>query len=305
MRMHIHKLELLKQKITYQIIGFILVAVLYSAIIGVLVELVDFYILHYKPSSVSVLSLGKRLFLSSFNSLWILIIWIFIYYIYHYYQRNRSQELDTFRLENLVKSLQLKTIKSHINPHFIFNALNSIRALVDENPERARQAITELSNILRSSLNSDQEETVLLKDELEIVEDYLALEEMRFEERLKVDMDIDLDTLQQQVPPMMLQTLVENAIKHGISKKVEGGFVRIRSIFKDDNYIMMVENTGQLEVGKPEANNGFGIKSTVERLQLMYGENANFEIKNLNKEEVLTTITLPINVPVKYNLAKN
>lgn len=304
MRIHIHKLDLLKKNIVYQILGFLIVALLYSIIFGVLVELVDFYILHYKPSPSRVLSLGKRLFLSSFNSLWILMIWIFIYYTYHYYQRNRTQELDTFRLENLVKSLQLKTIKSHINPHFIFNALNSIRALVDENPERARKAITELSNILRSSLNSDQQETVLLKDELEIVEDYLALEQMRFEERLKVEMDIDMDTLQQQVPPMMLQTLVENAIKHGISKKVEGGFIRIRSIFKDDNYIMMVENTGQLEAGKPEPNAGFGLKSTKERLQLMYSENAFMEINNLNNKEVLAIISFPINVSMQYNLTK-
>ena len=304
MRIHIHKLDLLKQKITYQIVGFVMIAILYSIIYGTLVELVDFYILHYKPSSVRVFSLGKRLFLSSFNSLWILVIWIFIYYIYHYYQRNRTQELDTFRLENLVKSLQLKTIKSHINPHFIFNALNSIRALVDENPERARKAITELSNILRSSLNSDQKETVLLKDELEIVEDYLALEQMRFEERLRVEMDIDFDTLYQYVPPMMLQTLVENAIKHGISKKVQGGNIRVRSIFKDDSYIMMVENTGQLEAGKPD-DNGFGLKSTKERLQLMYAENAALEINNLNNTEVLAKITLPINVTQELNLAKN
>lgn len=305
MRWHIHKIKLLKKKITFQIIGFLLVAILYSIIIGVLVELVDFYILHYKPVPIQTLSLGKRLFLSSFNSLWILMIWIFVYYTYHYYQRNRTQELDTFRLENLVKSLQLKTIKSNINPHFIFNALNSIRALVDENPERARKAITELSNILRSSLNSDQKETVLLKDELEIVEDYLALEQMRFEERLKVDLDIDIDTLYQQVPPMMLQTLVENAIKHGISKKVQGGIIRIRSIFKDNNYIMMVENTGQLEAGKPDDNNGFGLKSTKERLHLMYPENATLIVKNLNKEEVLAKITLPINVALEFNLAKN
>ena len=304
MRMHIHKLQLLKKKISLQIIGLLIVAILYSIIFGVVVELVDYYVLHYKPASVQVLSLGKRLFLSSFNSLWILMIWIFIYYTYHYYQRSRAQQLDTFRLENLVKSLQLKTIKSHINPHFIFNALNSIRALVDENPERARKAITELSNILRSSLNSDQQETVFLKDELEIVEDYLALEQMRFEERLKVEMDIDPDTLFQQVPPMMLQTLVENAIKHGIGKKVKGGYIRVRSVFKNDSYIMIVENTGQLEAAKP-GNNGFGLKSTKERLHLMFAENASLEISNFNTTEVLAKIVLPINVVLESNLAKN
>jgi LytS/YehU family sensor histidine kinase len=121
----------------------------------------------------------------------------------------------------MVKELELQTIKAHINPHFIFNSLNSIRALVDENPERARKAVTELSNILRSSLQSDKMETVSLQKELSIVKDYLALEYMRFEDRLKIVYDIDEDTLDRPVPPMMLQTLVENAIKHGISKQMD------------------------------------------------------------------------------------
>ncbi|MEI9956995.1 MAG: histidine kinase [Ferruginibacter sp.] len=103
--------------------------------------------------------------------------------------------------------------------------------MVDENPERARRAITELSNILRSSMKAEKAETVSLQKELDIVKDYLALEHMRFEERLNVEMDIDKNTLNQQVPPMMLQTLVENSIKHGISKLVDGGVVRITADF--------------------------------------------------------------------------
>ena len=103
--------------------------------------------------------------------------------------------MDTLRLESLVKELELQTIKAHINPHFIFNSLNSIRALVDENPQRARKAVTELSNILRSSMQSEKMETVPLEKELYIVKDYLALENMRFEDRLRVEYEIDEDTL--------------------------------------------------------------------------------------------------------------
>ncbi|MCY7292876.1 MAG: histidine kinase, partial [Ferruginibacter sp.] len=131
----------------------------------------------------------------------LLSIWLLIYVVWHFVDKNRKDQLDKLRLEGMVKSLELKTIKSHINPHFIFNALNSIRALVDENPERARTAITELSNILRSSLRAEKEETVPLQQELDIVQDYLALEQMRFEERLKIEMDIDPDTLMQPIPP--------------------------------------------------------------------------------------------------------
>src|SRR6478735_9978826 len=172
-----------------------------------------------------------RLLNNSVNSGIFIIPWIMIYYFYHYIEKSRKQQLDTLKLEALVKELELKTIKAHINPHFIFNALNSIRALIDENPVRARTAVTELSNILRSSMQTEKGETVSLGEELKIVKDYLALENMRFEDRLKIEYEIDDDTLDQQVPPMMLQTLVENAIKHGISKNVRGGMVRIISDF--------------------------------------------------------------------------
>mgnify|MGYP003452110793 FL=1 len=219
-------------------------------------------------------------------------LWFLIYIVYHYVEKNRKDQLDRLKLESTVKELELKTIKSHINPHFIFNSLNSIRALVDENPERARKAITELSNILRSSMQAEKSETVTLQRELNIVEDYLALEHMRFEERLKVEMDIDPDTLNHQVPPMMLQTLVENSIKHGISKLVHGGVVRIVADFKDDHLELLVQNTGQLNLNTN--GDGFGIKSTQDRLNLMYQGKATFAIRNMGTNMVESKVTMPV-----------
>ena len=219
-------------------------------------------------------------------------LWLLIYMVWHYFIRNRKDELDKLRLEKIVKELELNTIKSHINPHFIFNSLNSIRALVDENPSRARTAITELSNILRSSLQVEKQETVSLQQELNIVKDYLALEHMRFEERLKVQFDIDEDTLGQHVPPMMLQTLVENAIKHGIGKRINGGVVKIISRFNLNKFELVVQNTGTLE-GNVEA--GFGFKSTRNRLNLLYGENASFVIHQLDENTVEAKIEMTIN----------
>jgi len=220
------------------------------------------------------------------------LIWNFIYFMYHFMAKTRKQQMDTIKLEALVKELELKTIKAHINPHFIFNALNSIRALIDENPVRARKAITELSNILRSSLSAEKGETVSLEAELKIVKDYLALENMRFEDRLRVEYDIDEDTLDQQVPPMMLQTLVENAIKHGISKQVRGGVVRIVSDFKGNYHRLSVENTGQLN--GLSSSSGFGLSSTQDRLALLYGEKAKFEIRQLNYDLVEAKVLIPI-----------
>jgi two-component system, LytTR family, sensor kinase len=138
-----------------------------------------------------------RLLLTNLENGLYIIPWTVIYYFYHYIPKARKQQLDTLKLEALVKELELKTIKSHINPHFIFNALNSIRALIDENPDRARKAITELSNILRSSMQTEKQETVLFEKELNIVKDYLALEHIRFEDRLQVQYDIADNTLSQ------------------------------------------------------------------------------------------------------------
>jgi len=236
----------------------------------------------------------KTELLGLYQNLLLIALWFLIYIVYHYVDKNRKDQLDRLKLESTVKELELKTIKSHINPHFIFNSLNSIRALVDENPERARTAITELSNILRSSMKAEKSETVSLQKELDIVKDYLALEHMRFEERLSVEMDIDQDTLGQQVPPMMLQTLVENSIKHGISKLVDGGVVRIVADFKGDNLELLVQNTGQLN-GNMNGD-GFGIKSTQDRLNLMYQGKAHFEIKNLNGNMVESKVTMPVTI---------
>ncbi len=219
-------------------------------------------------------------------------LWLLLYMVWHYLERNRKDEIDKLSLEKTVKELELNTIKSHINPHFIFNSLNSIRAMVDENPQRARTAITELSNILRSSMQVEKMETVPLQKELDIVKDYLALEHMRFEERLKIEMDIDEDTLEQPVPPMMLQTLVENAIKHGISKKIKGGVVKIISRYTDHHFELIVQNSGTIdEELLPE---GFGLTSTRDRLKFLFQGKAQFQIKKINGSEVQAKIVMPI-----------
>ncbi|MBA4196022.1 MAG: sensor histidine kinase [Chitinophaga sp.] len=222
-----------------------------------------------------------------------MLIWNLIYYAYHYIQRSRKEQIDRIRLESLVKELELKTIKSHINPHFIFNALNSIRALVDENPVRARTAITELSNILRSSMQAEKLETAPFERELNIVKDYLALEHIRFEDRLRVEYIINDQTLDTHVPPMMLQTLVENAIKHGISKMKDGGLIKIIAEFKNNNFELTIENTGELN--GIASSDGFGVASTHNRLSILYGNNATFELKQINDATVQAKVIIPLN----------
>jgi two-component system, LytTR family, sensor kinase len=238
------------------------------------------------------LEFSNRFLLLTVENLLCIVPWTLIYFFFHYIGKTRKQQLDTLKLEALVKELELKTIKSHINPHFIFNALNSIRALIDENPLRARKAITELSNILRSSMQTEKQETVFFEKELNIVKDYLALEHIRFEDRLNVQYEIADNTLTQLIPPMMLQTLVENAIKHGISKQVRGGTVTIVSQMKDHYHQLVIRNTGRLNKNGNE--DGFGLTSTRNRLYLLFGEQANFNIREIPENMVEAELQIPL-----------
>lgn len=275
------------EKIMPKLITGILVVCIINSLIRIgAVNLLDL------STSRRKVDFSTRLLATTLENGLFIIPWTLIYYFYHYIEKSRKQQLDTLKLEALVKELELKTIKSHINPHFIFNALNSIRALIDENPNRARTAITELSNILRSSMQAEKLETVTFEKELNIVKDYLALEHIRFEDRLQIEYDIDDDTLNQPIPPMMLQTLVENAIKHGISRQLKGGQVKIISYFRDEYHELVIQNSGRLN-GIMNGD-GFGLASTKNRLQLLFGAKANFDIKEVNGEMVEAIVLIPI-----------
>jgi sensor histidine kinase YesM len=292
MRETIHRMSILLKSLQQQVIHFIMLTIVFATCVS-LVQTFFEQTCGLRSMRAGEYAVFHRLFFYNFApTTSALFIWSSIYFMYHYVMKSRKQQMDTLQLEALVKALELKTIKAHINPHFIFNALNSIRALIDENPERARAAITELSNILRSSLNAEKGETVSFKEELKIVKDYLALENMRFEDRLKVEYDVDEETLNQQVPPMMLQTLVENAIKHGISKQVKGGVVKIMSDFRGNFHELSVQNTGYLNGGAHKG--GFGLSSTQDRLSLLYGEKASFEIKQLDPSLVEARVLIPV-----------
>jgi sensor histidine kinase YesM len=270
------------------LIGVVSLCIVYSLTNSSVVEWLGWYNIKMK------VTLRERFFYNLFNDSPIILVWVSIYFIWHYMESGRKSLVDKVKLESLVKELELRTIKSHINPHFIFNALNSIRALVDENPERARTAITELSNILRSSMQTEKAETTSLERELNIVKDYLALEHIRFEDRLRIEYDIDEDTLDQPVPPMMLQTLVENAIKHGIGKQKEGGLIKVISDFKDDHHELIVQNTGKLTGSYND--DGFGIASTQNRLLLLFGKKASFELKDINGNMVEAKVIMPVSI---------
>jgi two-component system, LytTR family, sensor kinase len=292
MRQLIKRMRLLQKSLNLQLIGFVMVSFVFAVLIGTIETYMSMlFNLEYKEESR--FDLLQKITSNMFTSFIYLFIWNCIYFIYHYVSESRKNQLDNLQLEALVKSLELKTIKSHINPHFIFNALNSIRALIDEDPTRARQAVTGLSNILRSSMQSDQLEIITLKKELDIVKDYLALELIRFEDRLNVVYKIDEETLDHPIPPMMLQTLVENAIKHGIGKQVEGGQITIATNEDEGFYTLSVINSGKLEM--QDGHEGFGLQSTSNRLSLIFGNKALFSITQTDAKQVEAKVIIPLN----------
>ena len=292
MRQVIKHMRLLERNLNLQLVGFVLVSFAFAVLVGT-IETHLSILLNLEYREEARFKLLQKIISNMFTSFIYLFIWNCIYFIYHYVSESRKNQLDNLQLEALVKSLELKTIKSHINPHFIFNALNSIRALIDENPTRARQAVTGLSNILRSSMQSDQLEIITLKKELDIVKDYLALELIRFEDRLKVVYKIDEETLDHPIPPMMLQTLVENAIKHGIGKQVEGGQITITSNEDVGVYTLRVINSGILQM--QDGHEGFGLQSTSNQLSLIFGDKALFSITQMDAKQVEAKVIIPLN----------
>ena len=223
------------------------------------------------------------------------LIWVLLYIFYAYTNERRYDAIEKIKLQASIEDTEAKILRAQINPHFMFNALNSIRALVIEDPQKAQKGVTQLSNILRSSLVADRKTTISLKEELKTIEDYLELEKVRYEERLQIMWEVDKDTLNIPVPPMMLQTLVENAIKHGVQKATRWGFIEINTTKLDNSLIIKIRNTGVLKnTENTSIDGGFGLKNTEKRLKLLYGNEAIFEIFQEDNQIVCAMIKIPL-----------
>ena len=231
------------------------------------------------------------------NAAIMIVGWLCLYFFYHLFDRFNRLEIERLRLGTSVKEAELRALKAQVNPHFIFNSLNSVRALIDEDPARARQSVTQLANLLRYSLQSGQLETVPFEDELRMVNDYLALEQVRHEERLQVRLDVAPDTLSLPVPPMLLQTLVENAVKYGISSRPEGGEIAIIARRESDSLRLQVTNPGELATATARSrvsSTGVGLRNAAERLQLLFGESASLRLRADSPTLVVAEAIVPL-----------
>jgi sensor histidine kinase YesM len=294
LRLLIVKLEWFNLPVLSIIPRVLLAAIVYAVIFHFLQSAISQILISGMPYELDPLDL----LLKTINYTLILILWTALYFLFHFIQNYRKEEIKNLQWQAKRNEIELNQLKSQLNPHFIFNSMNSIRALIEENPNEAKTAVTRLANILRNSLMLGSKQFITLKEELNLVKDYLNLEKTRFEDRLIIDFQIDDNVLNVLVPPMMVQTLVENAIKHGISKLPEGGKVTIKAIDITENVEIIITNPGSYKENK---NKGFGIINTRQRLAILYKNNATFNIKNVEDSRVQTTVIIPKTYESSYH----
>ena len=228
-----------------------------------------------------------------FNDFIILTLWSGIYFGVAYFERQQRMQIAHYEAKTALAEAELRGLKSQLNPHFFFNSLNSLRALVLENPARAQEAITQMAEILRYHLQSGERSLVPLAEEVATVEQYLALELIRFEDRLTVEQAIDASVLPFLVPPLALQTLVENAVKYGVSRDAGAGTIQLSARVADHQLAISVRNTGTLRSPAPAGSTGVGLTNLRTRLRLLFADRASLELTQPERGWVEARILLP------------
>jgi len=213
------------------------------------------------------------------------VIWTVFYVVIIRARRAREMEAH-------LREAQLRALEGQVNPHFLFNSLNTIRGMIVENPDTAQDMVTRLANILRYNLEREKGSTAPLEREMEIVTDYLAIESIRFDDRLTVRLEIQPAAAQARVPSMLMQTLVENAVKHGIGTRTEGGEIVIRASIRNGALAMEIVNSGQLSAPS-EGSTQIGLANARERLRLLYGEKASLRLENRDAGTVVALVSIP------------
>lgn len=220
------------------------------------------------------------------------LVWVAIYLAFAMQRHRYRAEVRQAQLGEALQSAELRLLQSQLNPHFLFNALNGLRSLIAEDPVRARDAVTHLARTLRYTLASGDQDLVSLERELEMVDDYLSLESMRLAERLTVERDVQPAARTARVPAMLLQTLVENALKHGIAELKGGGTLRISARVAGHEVVLRVENP-RPDGGATRSGDGVGLKNATARLRLLFGDRASLRLDLEQPGRAAAEVRLP------------
>lgn len=218
-----------------------------------------------------------------------------IYHLYVFNKRWREQKELAAELSQLTTQSELTALKAQLNPHFLYNVFNTIYAAIPKDAQNARGMITQLSDIFRYQLRASKEDRVSLRDELDFVQKYLELEKERFSERLEYDIIVEEQLLTEQIPPIIIQPIVENAIKHGLSSLVDGGQITLKIEKKNNALLFEISDTG-VGIGNASKadllDKGIGLGNTHHRLEKMYGEG--IHIKNGESNGTIVHFSIPL-----------
>ena len=249
-----------------------------------------------QPPNSTMLTRLRSQYVSSFHSE-MLTYWavIGLSHAISYYRKYREREIRASQLQAQLARAELDALRMQLQPHFLFNTLNTISVLMKENVQIADQVLLRLSDLLRLSLKSNGTHEVPLRDELEFLRNYLEIEQTRFQDRLTVRYEIDEQTIDAQVPNLILQPLVENAIRHAVAPKPGKSTVEIRAARRNGKVELQVRDDGP---GLPAVINGHGIglSNTRARLEKLYGSSHTFELTQVNGRGLQVTVTLPFNI---------
>ena len=213
-------------------------------------------------------------------SFFMLLMWCSLYFSIKQWQQSSMEKERLLRAESELREARLLALRYQLNPHFLFNSLNAVSTLVlDGNAPAATRMLAQIGDLLRRSLDSEVTAEVTLSQELAFTEGYLSIEQTRLGKRLRIDIAVPLETRDALVPNMLLQPLVENAVRYGVAPLIEGGWIAIKSALDADRLRIVIRNSGRRGEGKQKKNgNGIGLGNTAERLKTLYGANFEFSL---------------------------
>jgi two-component system LytT family sensor kinase len=229
-------------------------------------------------------------------NVWVYWVILAVANAFDFYQKFHERELRTSELETRLAQARLQALQSQLNPHFLFNTLHTISALMHKDVDAADRMIMKLSELLRLALDNTEVHEVLLSQELEFLKRYLEIEQTRFRERLTVEMDIAPETLRAKVPNLVLQPLVENAIRHGIERHARRGKIVLRAHRNDGRLQLEVEDNGNGIANLKGTREGIGLSNTRNRLTHLYGTEQSFELQNVVGGGLVARVVIPWNV---------
>ncbi len=218
-----------------------------------------------------------------------------IVYAYYYFKKQRKYELQESQLKTQLLDSKIRSLQSQLQPHFLFNALNDIASLVDQSPEKAQDSIADLSEMLRRTLRLKDTKYIALEEELELLQKYIEIERIRYDDKLKVNKEIPKELLHYKVPPLLLQPIVENSLKHGFSYNHDQLTISIRiALNGEDRLLFVIQNDGK-SLSQEKDHFGIGLSNIISRLDTLYQGDFVFEMKNEEKDDgVLTIIEIPV-----------